>query len=412
MLQTTQHINHALDELKKGKMIIVVDDPSRENEGDIIMLSDHITEKDMNFIIRHSSGIVCVTLNEATAQRLNLPPMVPLNHNTSLRQTPFTLSVDASHGISTGVSAFDRTHAVKLLNNPQSKPSDFVQPGHLFPLIAQEKGVLARQGHTEAAFDLAKLATNGRSDQAVLCELMNEDGSMMRGEALTQFAKKHDLAIISIAELIQYRRIHENHIEEMAKTTLPLEKYGIFDCRVFKENDTGEEHLVLSRPCAPDKTPLVRIHSSCMTGDIFNSLRCDCHQQLHYALDQISKDGGLLIYMNQEGRGIGLGNKIKAYMLQNEGKDTVEANLNLGLPADAREYHMAANILRHDGISDLRLLTNNPAKVQGLLDYGVTRVKREAMPVFQTEHNQYYLETKRTRLNHHIELDYKHNQGK
>lgn len=409
MLPVTKRVQQAITDLKQGKMIIVIDDPTRENEGDLIMLSEHVTEQNMNFMIRHCSGIVCVTISQKTAERLHLQPMVMPHQNTSSRGTPFTVSVDAKDGITTGVSAADRTLTVNIMNNPNAKPTDLVQPGHLFPLIAQENGILSRQGHTEAAFDLAKIATDNRSEQAILCELMNEDGSMMRGDALKQFADKHQLTLISISELIQYRRLHENHIEEIAKTTLPLETYGIFDCRVFKEIDTGEEHLVLSHPTVNDHTPLVRIHSSCMTGDIFNSLRCDCHQQLHYSLLKISQEGGMIIYMSQEGRGIGLGNKIKAYMLQNEGKDTVEANLNLGLPADAREYHMAANILKHDGVTHIRLLTNNPAKVQGLLDYGIPQVKREAMPIFTTIHNQHYLETKRSRLNHHIDFNTKNN---
>jgi 3,4-dihydroxy 2-butanone 4-phosphate synthase/GTP cyclohydrolase II len=397
-------VNNAVEALRQGKMIIVTDDPARENEGDLVILSERIQAKDMNFIIRHTSGIVCVTIDQATATRLQLEPMVSPGHNTSLRETPFTVSVDAKDGISTGVSADDRTRAVKIMRDQKTGPDDLVKPGHLFPLVAKPRGVLQRQGHTEAAFDLAMLATNGESGQAVLSELMNEDGSMMRGETLHAFAKQHGLLIISIAELIHYRRSHENHLELMAKTPLPMEKYGEFECRVFREIDTDREHLVLSKPNTTKQAPLIRIHSSCMTGDIFHSLRCDCHEQLHHALERVSEEGGMVIYLNQEGRGIGLGNKIKTYELQNQGVDTVQANLNLGLPADAREYHVAANILRLDHCHHVRLLTNNPTKVQGLIDYGVAKVDREAMPVFATAHNHQYLSTKRDRLNHHIDL--------
>lgn len=399
-----QSIENAIDALRSGKMIIVTDDPNRENEGDLVMLPQHLEAKDMNFIIRNTSGIVCVAIDQATATRLQLEPMVNAGHNTSLRETPFTVSVDAKDGISTGVSAEDRTRAVKIIHDKNTSTNDLVKPGHLFPLVAKPRGVLQRQGHTEAAFDLAMLATNGESGHAVLSELMNEDGSMMRGEALHAFAKKHHLLTISIAELIRYRRRHENHLTLMAKTPLPMEHYGEFDCRVFREIDTEREHLVLSKPNTTNKAPLIRIHSSCMTGDIFHSLRCDCHQQLHHALKRVSEEGGMVIYLNQEGRGVGLGNKIKAYELQNQGIDTVQANLNLGLPADAREYDVAANILRLDNCQHIRLLTNNPTKVQGLLDYGVEKVEREAMPVFTTDHNHHYLSTKRDRLNHHIDL--------
>lgn len=412
MTNIHQPIINAIDALRAGHMIIVTDDPTRENEGDLVMLPDHIQAKDMNFMIRNTSGIVCITIDQATASRLELDPMVTASHNTSLRETPFTVSVDARDGISTGVSAEDRTRAVKIIHDQNATADDLVKPGHLFPLVAKPRGVLQRQGHTEAAFDLAMLATDGNNGHAVICELMNEDGTMMRGDALHAFAAKHNLLIISIAELINYRRHHENHLELIATTPLPMEGYGTFDCRVFREADSDREHLVLSKPNTTQNAALVRIHSSCMTGDIFHSLRCDCHQQLHHALKRVSEEGGLIIYLNQEGRGIGLGNKIKAYELQNQGVDTVQANLNLGLPADCREYHVAANILRLDAIDTIRLLTNNPAKVDGLIKHGVKHVHREAMPVFANDHNHHYLSTKRDRLNHHIDLPHSTNQGK
>lgn len=411
MTDITQTIHHALDALRAGQMIIVTDDPTRENEGDLMILADHVTASDMNFIIRNSSGIVCVSIDHATAMRLQLEPMVAAQNNTSLRETPFTVSVDAKNGITTGVSADDRTQAVKVIADPQSTADDLVKPGHLFPLVAKPNGVLERQGHTEAAYDLAKLATNDQSTHMVLCELMNADGSMMRGEALHAFAAQHNLLIISISELMAYRRLHDNPVRIIATTQLPIEPYGVFECRVFAEKNSDREHLVLSKPNTTNKPTLVRIHSSCMTGDIFNSQRCDCHQQLHYALQQISQEGGLLIYLNQEGRGIGLGNKIKAYALQSQGIDTVQANLDLGLPADARDYRIAADLLHHDGLTQLRLLTNNPSKVAGLTEQGITNVTREPMPAFTTTHNQDYLKTKRDRLNHLIELENTHKKG-
>lgn len=411
MTDVTQKINEALEALRAGKIIIVTDDPTRENEGDLMVLADHVTASDMNFIIRHSSGIVCVSIDQATAARLQLEPMVAAQNNTSLRETPFTVSVDAKDGITTGVSADDRTQAVKVIAHPQSTGDDLVKPGHLFPLVAKPNGVLERQGHTEAGFDLAKLATNDASSHMVLCELMNPDGTMMRGESLHAFAAEHQLLIISISELMAYRRLHDNPVHIIATTQLPIEPYGIFECRVFSEKGSDREHLVLSKPNTTNKPTLVRIHSSCMTGDIFNSQRCDCHQQLHYGLQRISQEGGLLIYLNQEGRGIGLGNKIKAYALQSQGIDTVQANLDLGLPADARDYRIAADLLHRDGLTDIRLLTNNPSKLDGLTEQGITAVTREPMPTFSTDHNHDYLKTKRDRLNHLIELSTPQKKG-
>ena len=401
----------ALEALQQGKMIIVTDDPNRENEGDLIMLADRIQPADMNFIIRNTSGIVCVSISEETATRLALPSMVAAGCNTSARETPFTVSIDAKEGVTTGVSAADRTLTSHLLADKSATADSFVTPGHLFPLVAKQNGVLARQGHTEAGFDLARLATGGASEAAVLCELMNADGTMMHGEALHAFAKAHQLLMISIAELIAYRQATETQLEETSLTTLPIQDYGDFQCRAYRETISGREHLVLSIPPKNAKPALVRIHSSCTTGDIFASLRCDCHQQLHYALKKISEEGGVLIYLSQEGRGIGLGNKINAYALQSTGLDTVEANIQLGLPVDAREYKAAAEILSRLHLSDIRLLTNNPAKVDELTQANIGNVTREAMPVFTTDHNQHYLAAKRDKLHHFIQMPNAAKQG-
>jgi 3,4-dihydroxy 2-butanone 4-phosphate synthase / GTP cyclohydrolase II len=398
-----QRVNAAINALKKGQMIILTDDPSRENEGDLILPAEMMTPDAMNFIIQESTGIVCVSLEAAQLKKLQLPLMVPQQDNTSLRGTPFTLSIDAKNNITTGVSAHDRAYTVRLLAEDNITADDFVKPGHIFPLQARGSGVLERQGHTEGALDLVKLA--GFKPVAALCEIMNKDGTMARGASLEAFAAKHQLVMLSIADLIHYRRLHENLITEEVDTTLPLAKYGTFKMKVVREAFTHEEHIILFKDSlAPP--PLVRIHSSCHTGDIFGSTRCDCQQQMHYALDQISQAGGLFIYLKQEGRGIGLLNKIKAYQLQDQGFDTVDANLKLGFPADARQYYFAAAILRRYGLADIRLLTNNPQKIAGLQAYGIDTIQPVSMPIFHHQNNLEYLKTKKDKLQQNIALDF------
>lgn len=392
----------ALQELRAGKMIILTDDPTRENEGDLIMAAEKITPEAMNFMIRQGTGIVCLAMTEPDLARLQLPLMVPQLENTSCRGTPFTISIDAKKNISTGVSAADRCTTILAAIADEAQPDDLVRPGHVFPLKAQNHGVLQREGHTEGAVDLARLA--GLKPAAVLCEIMNADGSMCCGQALTTFAKQHALCCLSIAELIDYRQRHESLILESVTTTLPLKGYGTFKMLVVKEKVTLAEHVVLIKePFDSTKPPLVRIHSKCSTGDIFQSKRCDCHEELHFSLQQISTEGGILIYLEQEGRGIGLFNKTKAYVLQDQGYDTVEANQQLGFPADARHYAIAANVLHQLNITEIRLLTHNPEKIKGLQRFDI-KTNLAPLPVFKNEINYHYLKIKQEKLNHQLNL--------
>lgn len=410
MRQSIKLVEKAIQELKNGKMIILTDHPSRENEGDFIMPAETITADAMNFMIRQGSGIVCLSMPADALKKLQLPQMVPDDSNTSCRGTPFTISIDARDNITTGVSSADRVKTVLTAIATNAKPEDLVRPGHIFPLQARDGGVFERQGHTEGAVDLAVLA--GFKPAAVLCEIMNPDGTMTKGNELITFAEKHQLAILSIDDLITYRLATEDFIAEQATSSVILDKFGAFTITAIREKYTGAEHLVLTKEGEHITTnPLVRVHSCCSTGDIFSSKRCDCHKQLQYSLKQISQEGGYIIYLNQEGRGIGLLNKIKTYALQEQGLDTVEANNELGLPADARHYAIAANVLRNLNIDSIRLLTNNPAKIADLQKYGIKNVVREAMPVFYNEHNQTYLKTKKEKLNHIIADDSSENTG-
>lgn len=394
-------IAEALKELQQGKMLILADDPERENEGDLIFPAEKITPEIIQFMIRHCSGIICLSMTAADLDKLNLPLMVPVHENTSQRGTPFTVSIEAKEGVTTGVSAADRATTILAAVKAGATPDDLVRPGHVFPLRAKAGGVLERAGHTEGSVDLMQLA--GFKSAAVLCEIMNPDGTMTRGGQLKEFAEKHQLKILTMEELINYRLKHENLIDETVSTLLPLEDYGLFRLTVVKEKITNQEHIVLvNEKVKSSKLPLVRIHSACMTGDLLGSQRCDCRQQLHYSLKRISEEGGMLIYLNQEGRGIGLFNKIKAYALQEKGADTVEANQLLGWPADLRKYYMAANILRAWNFNSIRLLTNNPHKVTDISKYGITNVERVAMPIFSNQHNKNYLQTKQDKLNHFI----------
>ena len=373
-----------------------------ENEGDLVCSAESISTETMNFMIREGSGIVCLAITSEQVKKLNLSPMVPPNENTSFVSTPFTVSIDAK-GVS-GVSASDRVQTIQLAINPNVQPDDLAKPGHIFPLHARDGGVLERQGHTEGSVDLLRLA--GLRPAAVICEIMNKDGTMARGEQLEAFAVKHNINILSINDIIAYRLKRENLIADEISTILPLEDYGSYTMTVIKEKYSKDEHIVLKKESTNPLQPiLVRIHSSCVTGDIFASQRCDCHRELHYSLNKMSDEGGILIYLKQEGRGIGLFNKIKAYALQEQGLDTVEANEKLGLPVDARQYHISANIFRHTQIKQIRLLTNNPDKINELKKYGIANVIHEPMPVFHNEHNLHYLITKKEKLNHSINLD-------
>lgn len=406
-MQPIDRVKRALADFAQGKMVILRDDAKRENEGDLIIPAEKITPDIMNFMIRHGSGIVCLSMTAERLQQLHLPLMVPAAENTSLRGTPFTISIDAKEGISTGVSAADRTRTVQIAIDDQASENELVRPGHIFPLQAKKGGVLERQGHTEGAVDLAQLA--GFKPAAVLCEIMNPDGTMAHDKQIDDFANTHGLTILSIEDVIHYRLLNENLISDEASTLLPIEHYGTFNVTVIKDKITNDTHIVFEKESVKpaEAARLVRIHSSCVTGDLFASKRCDCNKQLHYALERISQEGGTLIYLTQEGRGIGLFDKIRAYALQQEkGFDTVQANEALGLPADSRSYAIAANFLRNHHHDSIRLLTNNLNKVEDMIKFGITNVTREPMPSFHNEHNQYYLKTKNEKLNHVINFDF------
>lgn len=404
MLTHIENVTTAINDLRQGKMVVLIDNPQRENEGDLIFPAEIIQQSVINFMLQHCSGIICLGLLPEQARRLGLDYMVAPYLNTSARSTPFTVSIDAACNITTGVSAHDRTHTILTAMRDNVTPDDLARPGHVFPLQAQSGGVLVRPGHTEGSIDLMRLA--GYKPAAVLCEIMNPDGTMAKGQELIDFAQQHQLALLSIDDLIAYRRTKENLILEEASALLPIEQQQNFTFKVVKERYSEQEHIVLlnlSGALKPESC-LVRIHSSCITGDVFGSLRCDCNQQLHYALQRIGSEGGMLIYLNQEGRGVGLLNKIKAYALQEQGLDTVDANQRLGLPIDAREYYIAANILRNHNINNVRLLTNNPNKAAGLNKYGIDHVTTVPMPVFCTQNNKNYLLAKKSKLNHDIEV--------
>jgi 3,4-dihydroxy 2-butanone 4-phosphate synthase / GTP cyclohydrolase II len=393
-------IESAIEDIKKGKLIIVVDDEDRENEGDFIGAAESVTPEMINFMSTHGRGLICAPLIEERCNELLLPPMVV--DNTSLHETAFTVSVDLlGNGCTTGISAHDRAKTVQALINPLTKPEDLGRPGHIFPLRAKKGGVLRRTGHTEATIDMAQLA--GFYPAGVLVEIMNEDGSMARVPELMEIAKKFDLKLISIKDLIEYRLKTETLIEEEVTVQLPT-KYGAFELVAFKQLNTGEIHMALKKGnWEKDEPILVRVHSSCMTGDILGSLRCDCGDQLHHAMKMIEQEGkGLILYMNQEGRGIGLLNKLKAYKLQEQGRDTVEANLELGFGMDERDYGVGAQILRHMGVSKMKLMSNNPRKRAGLLGYGLEVVDNVPIEIKSNPHNEKYLQTKKDKLGHNI----------
>jgi 3,4-dihydroxy 2-butanone 4-phosphate synthase/GTP cyclohydrolase II len=393
-------IESALEDLKAGKLLIVVDDEDRENEGDFVTAARNVTPEIINFMSKHGRGLICAPITEQRCAELKLNLMV--EDNTVLHQTPFTVSVDLiGHGCTTGISAHDRAKTVQALIDPNTKPEDLGRPGHIFPLRAKDEGVLRRSGHTEATVDLARLA--GFEPAGVLVEIMNDDGTMARLPELMEIAKKFDLKVISIKDLIAYRLRTESLVEEEVRVHMPT-KHGDFELVSFRQKNTGEEHLALMKGTwDKDEPVLVRVHSSCFTGDILHSLRCDCGEQLQKAMEMVEEAGkGVVLYMNQEGRGIGLLNKLKAYKLQEEGKDTVEANLALGFKNDQRDYGVGAQILRQLGVSKIRLMTNNPRKRAGLLGYGLEIVDNVAIEIVPNPHNQFYLQTKRDKLGHEI----------
>ncbi len=406
MNSAIKRVETAIKELQSKKMIILIDHPDRENEGDLIYPAEIINSEKINFMIRNCSGIICLPLTSPQLKKLGLIHMVPPHENTSRCGTPFTISIEAREGVTTGVSAKDRATTILAAVNENVLQQDIVKPGHVFPLYAKEGGVLERQGHTEGAIDIVRLA--GFRPAAVLCEIMNPDGTMAKGRQLQDFAKKHKLKILSIDDIIQYRLAKENLIADEISSELPIESYGKFNITVVKEKVRGDEHIILTKKINDNKKPtLVRVHSSCVTGDLFGSQRCDCNKQLDYSLSRISQEGGILIYLNQEGRGIGLFNKIKSYALQETGLDTVEANLHLGLPVDSRKYYIAANILKNRNITHIRLLTNNPHKIDDLNKYGIAKVTMENMPIFCNEQNKHYLKIKKEKLKHKINYDFK-----
>jgi 3,4-dihydroxy 2-butanone 4-phosphate synthase/GTP cyclohydrolase II len=393
-------IESAIEEIKAGRVVIVVDDEDRENEGDFIIAARHASPEVINFMSKHGRGLICAALIEDRCDELGLELMV--NNNTALHETAFTVSVDLlGHGCSTGISAQDRSMTIMALIDPNTNPADLGKPGHIFPLRAKKGGVLRRVGHTEAAIDLSRLA--GFEPAGVLVEIMNDDGTMARLPQLIEVANKFDFKIVSIKDLIEYRIKRDSLIDEVVKVDMPT-KYGHFKLVAFKERHTSNEHLALIKgEWEKDEPVMVRVHSSCFTGDILGSLRCDCGEQLHAAMQMVEKEGkGAILYMNQEGRGIGLVNKLKAYRLQEEGMDTVEANLHLGFQMDQRDYGTGAQILRHLGISKLKLISNNPKKRVGLVGYGLEIVDNIPIEISPNPHNEKYLLTKRDKLGHDI----------
>ena len=392
-------IKDVLKYIKKGKMVVVIDDPSRENEGDLVMAADKVTDKAINFMAKYGRGLICVPMSEDYLDRLKLQPMAAENNDAF--NTAWAVSCDAKKGVTTGISAHDRARTIKLLVNKKSKPIDFVRPGHVFPLRAKSGGTLVRAGHTEASVDFAALA--GLNPVGVICEIMNEDGTMARTPELKKFAEKYKLKICTIKDLIEYRRKSENLIEKVTEATLPT-KFGNFKAVTYVSVfDKSHVNVALVKGNLKTGLPLVRVHSQCITGDVFGSKRCDCGDQLDTALSMIAKKGkGVLLYMAQEGRGIGLANKMKAYTLQDKGMDTVEANHALGFDADLRDYGIGAQILADLGLHKIKLLTNNPKKIVGLEGYGIKIEKRVEIEIKPNKANKRYLSTKKKRMGHRL----------
>jgi 3,4-dihydroxy 2-butanone 4-phosphate synthase/GTP cyclohydrolase II len=392
-------VDDVVNDIRAGRMVIVTDDADRENEGDLVMAAEKVTPDAINFMTKHGRGLICVPISNERAEQLGLQRMVA--QNREMYRTDFTVSVDAAHGVTTGISAHDRAATIQILANPKSTPDDLVQPGHIFPLRAKDGGVLRRTGHTEATVDLARMA--GLQPAGVLCEILYDDGTMARLPELMEFRKKHGLRICTIQSLVAHRRVREKLVEAEQVVKLPTD-YGDFDLHLYRSKLDGAHHLALVKgKIEQDKPTLVRVHSECLTGDVFGSRRCDCGNQLHAALQQIADEGnGVLIYMRQEGRGIGLAAKIHAYKLQEEGLDTVEANTKLGFATDLRDYGLGAQILFDLGVRKFRFLTNNPKKVVGLEGYGIQMVEQVPIRTEANPHNAKYLETKRVKMGHSL----------
>ncbi len=395
-------IEEALKDVKNGKIVIVVDDEERENEGDMIVAAEKVTPEIINFMATHARGLICLSLTKKRCDELNIPDFTTLAQNTSRMETPFCAPIDAKNGVTTGSSAYDRAHTIKVVISPDTKPEDIAIPGHVYTLRSHEAGVLRRAGHTEAAVDLARLA--GLYPAGVLCEIMDEDGKMARLSKLFELAEKFNLKIITIKDLIKYRIKRERLVEKVVETHIPT-PYGDFKLIVYEDIVDKEAHLALVKgDIERKKDVLVRVHSQCLTGDIFHSLRCDCGDQLELALEKINEEGeGVLVYMRQEGRGIGLLNKLKSYALQDKGYDTVEANKILGFPPDLRDYGIGAQILVDLGLSSIRLMTNNPSKIVGLEGYGLTITERIPLNTSPRRENLSYLKAKRDKLGHIID---------
>jgi 3,4-dihydroxy 2-butanone 4-phosphate synthase/GTP cyclohydrolase II len=392
-------VEEAIEDIRAGRFVVVVDDPDRENEGDLVIAAQFATPEAVNFMATHARGLICLCLTEEHADRLGLRPMT--EHNEAPLGTAFTVSIEAREGVTTGISAHDRSHTIQVAIRPDAKPADLVQPGHVFPLRAKPGGVLERIGQTESAVDLANLA--GLTPAGVVCEIMNEDGTMARVPDLVPYCERHGVKLISVADIVEYRRRHEKLVERTSEVRLPTD-YGEYRAVAFREKLTGKTHLALVRgEVEGADNVLVRVHSECLTGDVFHSLRCDCGEQLEQALTQIAAEGtGVLLYMAQEGRGIGLLAKLRAYELQEQGLDTVEANLELGFPADARDYAIGNQILADLGLTTIRILTNNPRKLTGIQGFGLEVVEQVPIEVSPNVENRRYLAAKRDKLGHRL----------